>query len=89
MGDTVKMDVTEDWTAIPGLILTQVYAFQNIVNQSMFLRQQPTTPLSVETGHELTPFKTAILTKEASDIFVRMKAGEGVAYFNELVVGGT
>ncbi len=85
MGDSVRMEVNEAWQAIPSLTLGETYGFQNTVNQSMFLQQQASAPEDSETGFELSPFKMAIITKEASDVFVRMRSGEGIAFFNQLV----
>lgn len=85
MGDSVRMQVTETWTAIPGLTLALRYAFQNVSQESMFLKQQGTLPLSTETGNELLPYKSADLTKEANEIYVRMRTGIGFAYYNEFI----
>ena len=85
MGDTVKLNVTITWIAIPGLVLATTYAFQNTVNQTMYLRQQSAVPGSSDTGFELQPSKIATLIKETNDIYVRMAKGNGVAYLNEVV----
>ncbi len=83
MGDTIKLIVTENWQVIPGLVIDNTYSFQNVVNQSMFIREQPSAPAPTDTGKELQLNRSATLVKEISDIWVRMKAGSGVAYFNE------
>ena len=84
MGDTVKVVVTEDWSAISGLTTDAKYGFQNITNESMYLNQQSTTPDDTETGFTLAPYKMAIILKESNSIFIRMKVGNGVVYFNEI-----
>ena len=85
MGDTIKLPVTEDWQAIPDLVLGRSYNVQNGIDELMYLAQQSTTPAPTATGFKLLPAKSAILIKEENSVFIRLKAGSGTAYINEIL----
>jgi len=85
MGDTVRIEFVESsFTEITGLTTGETYALQNVTNIEAFLQQVPAQPGAKERGKVLLPFKSATIIKEATAVWIRSKAGDGIAFYNEL-----
>lgn len=87
MSDSIKLKLTSDWFAIPGLTISKVYFMQNITQELIFVNQRPTAPVDPDdNGFVVKPFSGALLIKEPSEFFIRMQTGKGTAFINEVVI---
>jgi len=85
MGDTIRIEFTENWTEVTELVAGVSYSFQNVNSADMFIQQAPTQPGDVEIGRRLLPSKSARINKEASPVWVRSKTTKGIAVYNSLL----
>jgi len=84
MGDTVKITFSKDWVEIIGLIIGVTYSLQNVNTADLFLQQVAAQPEAAEIGKRLVPSKSATIIKEATNVWVRSKTSEGIAFYNAL-----
>jgi len=85
MGDTIKIIYDDNsWTEITGLTEGVTIVLQNVRNIEALLQQVVSQPDADEEGKVLLPFKSALIIKEVTAVWIRSKVGKGTAFFNAL-----
>jgi len=84
MGDTIKETFSKEWQKIDGLTTGVTYFLQNVNTADLFLQQVPLQPDVAEIGKRLVPSKSATIIKEDTDVWIRSKTSEGIAFYNSL-----